>query len=163
MYIDNKFVEKYDGLINARLERAGIHGDAFTDIKGKIYERIMTSNSYDPDRGKITTWLWNICRSVISNEVKKNSRSQDVLDHPTLNLDEAYSVIGPEDAGTIQDELSRLFEASDMSYRDEAIVRDVYLEEYTYQQVADKNGMSLEAVKKVITRAMQALRAVAQA
>jgi hypothetical protein len=61
MYIDDKFVKDYDNLISDRLAKAGLTGDTFDLIKSKVYERILMSNSYDPDKGKITTWL---CKEV---------------------------------------------------------------------------------------------------
>lgn len=160
MQIDNSFVKKYDALINDRLDKAGLTGDMFDTVKSRIWERVMTSDSYDPDKGKISTWLWNICRSVISNEKKKASRSQDVLDHgELLSLDQAQVFIGSEDAGTAEDELARVFRrASSISQRDKEIVKDHYLKQMTVPEVVDKYGMEKRAVEQVIYRAMQALR-----
>jgi len=164
MDIDDKFVETYDALINKRLTKAGLHGELREEIKCRIYERVLASESYDASRGKLSTWLWQICRSVISNEVKRHDRSQDVLDHqPLLTLEEASNIIGAEDAGAAEDAVSKLTKAAGVSERDADIVLAIYGHEKPYQQVADEFDMGLEAVKKVAYRTMKALRIQAEA
>ena len=158
MYIDDNFVKEYDGLITKKIARSGISGELFDHIKVKIYERIMASDSFDPKKGKMSTWLWSICRSVISNEVKKHGRSQGVMDHQPLQLEDANNVIGQEDAGTAADELNRLIKKADLSERDEAILRDSHLRAITSQEIAANYGMERRAVEQVLYRAMKALR-----
>lgn len=164
MYIDDKFVKDYDNLISDRLAKAGLTGDTFDLIKSKVYERILMSNSYDPDKGKITTWLWNICRSVISNEVKKFNRSQDALDDVVnrVHIDDAGSVIGQEDAGSSADELERLFNVSSLSERDLRLVREHHIQGLSMPDVASKYDMETRTVEQVIYRSMKALRQAAR-
>jgi len=116
--------------------------------------------SYDVKRGPFTTWLGWVTKSVVSNAAKKKARSEDALDH-AVGLEVAANVIGEEDAGDARDELARVFQAAELSRRDEGIMRDIYLEGYTYEEVADRHGMGLEAVKKLVYRAMKVLREVA--
>jgi RNA polymerase sigma factor (sigma-70 family) len=163
MHIDEKFVKKYDGLIKDRLDRMGITGDAFDEIRAKVYERILTSDSYDPMRGKISTWLWQVIRSVVSNERKKASRSKDALDHDLLSLDEATHIIGPEDAGEARDEIHRLIDAADIVPRDKRIFLDFHLNGYTSKDLALKHDMNQRTVEQIIFRTMQALREIAAA
>ena len=160
--IDDNFVKQYDGLIKERLTRLGIRDpDEFDDLHNKVYERLMTSSAYDPKRGKVSTWLWTICRSVVSNERKKASRSQDVLDQDTVDLQSASSIIGQEDAGTARDEIDRLLSASGLSPRDQRMVIAYHINGLTMQELADKYGLTLRATEQVVYRSMKALRAVA--
>ena len=159
MYMDKEFVKKYDGLITSKINKAGIFGDQFDHIRAKVYERILASNSYDPNKGKITTWLWQVCRSVIANEVKKHSRSQDAMDHQPLQLDDANNIIGQEDAGTALDEIDRIMGAAiGISHRDKEIVKMSYLQNSSTVDIAEKYDMEQRAVEQVIYRAMKALR-----
>ncbi len=158
--VNNGFVKKYDKLISSKLHRAGLYGDTFDHVKAKVYERILGSNSYDPNKGKVSTWLWNICRSVISNEVKKHNRSQDAMDHPSLSLDDANNIIGEGDAGTAKDEVARIMSKANLSDRDESIVRDHYMIGKTAPEIASKYDMETRTVEQVIYRAMRALRQV---
>ncbi len=158
MYIDDEFVKKYDGLVKDRIERSGIRGETFDHIRSKVWERVMASESYDETRGKISTWLWQITRSVISNETKKMSRSQDALDHAALDLDDVHNRIGDEDAGDINDEITRMFDGANLSQRDQSIMRDHHLSGYSSKEIESKYGMEQRAVEQVIYRAMKALR-----
>jgi len=163
MDINDEFVRQYDQLISSHLQRAGLTGESFDDIKAKVYERILTSDNYDPDKGKISTWLWYVVRSVIRNEGKRKSRSKDALDHETVDLDSIHNIIGPEDAGTAGDELDRVFRQAPLSVRDKRMVKDYHLEEYTMAELAERYNLSLRATEQVIYRAMKALRQVAEA
>ncbi len=158
--VNDGFVKKYDSLISSRVRRAGFYGDRFDHIKSKIYERILSSNSYDPNKGKVTTWLWNVCRSVISNEVKKHVRSQDAMDHPSLSLDDANNVIGEGDAGTAKDEVARIMSKAKLAPRDESIIRDYHMIGMTAPEIAELYDMETRTVEQVIYRAMKALRQV---
>ena len=158
MHIDDKFIKQYDSLVVKLVKKARVHGDDFDRIKAAVWLRVMESDNYDESKGKISTWLWFVGRSAIGNELKKMSRSQDALDHIDLSLEDVSNVIGDEDAGTNLDELDRIFNSSGVSERDERIVKDIYLREMTYAEAAISNGIELEAVKKVMYRAMKALR-----
>ncbi len=161
MHIDEKFVKKYDGLIKDRLTRMGFQGEQFDDIRAKVYERILRSDSYDPVRGKISTWLWQVIRSVASNEVKKAKRSQDALDHDLLSIDEAQHIIGPEDAGEARDEIKRLLDAADIVPRDKHIFKQFHLEGWTAKELALKHELSQRNVEQILFRTMKALRQAA--
>lgn len=163
MQVDEKFVKQYDALIRKRIESAKVPMDIKEDLVGLVYERILTSNNYNPEKGKITTWLWHICNSVISNEVKKHKRSQDVLDVGKVSLEAASQVIGQEDAGTTRDELERVFDATDLSHRDKAIVKLHYIQGLTTDELAVRYDVGKRAIEQIIFRAMKALRATAQA
>lgn len=163
MYIDNKFVSKYDGLINDRIKKASLPPQLHDTIKAKIYERILSSNNYDPNKSKLTTWLWKICASVISNEKVNLSRSKDIMDHEYLSIDQVTNLIGQEDAGDTLDEIDRIFKATVLSSRDKKIVRMYYLEEWTAKELSLMFGLEVRNVEKIIERAMKALRQTAEA
>lgn len=163
MHIDKNYVKKYDGLIKDRLTRMGITGEEFDAIRVKIYERLLTSDSYDPKRGKMSTWLWQVIRSVVSNERKKASRSKDALDHDLLSLDEATHIIGPEDAGEALDEIHRTIAAADLLPRDKRIFLDFHLNGYTAKDLALRYNLQQRNVEQILFRVMKALRQIAAA
>lgn len=158
MNIDDSFVKKYDGLIHDRIEKAKLPPSVYDDIKGKVYERIMTSNSYDPQKGKVSTWVWNICRSVISNEVKKHGRSKDALDYHPMSLEDASNIIGNEDAGTAEDEIIRIMEGADVLPRDKQIMVDYHLHGASTDHLSQQHNLSVRAVEQILYRTLKALR-----
>ena len=161
MKIDSKFIKEYGRLIRSRLRANGVKSYELDDYESLVYTRLLSHFSYDEKRGPFTTWLGWVVRSVVSNERKKEGNSTDALDHAS-DLSAAVNVIGDEDAGTAMDELARVFKASDLSERDKRLVKDIHIEGYTYKEAAERFGMSLEAVSKVVSRAMAALRSVAE-
>ena len=158
MRIDNKFIEEYDGLIKKRLAASGLYGERQDNMKSKVYERVLRSESYDPKRGELSTWLWQIVRSVISNETKKEQRSKDVMDNECLQFESIGAIIGQESAGSPADELTRIFEDSKLSTRDESMVRDYYLNNCSLKDLGRLYKMKSRAVEQVIYRAMKTLR-----
>ena len=158
--VDNEFIKKYDKLIKHMLVKLGVDSQDIHDMSVLVYERLMSHWTYNEERGSFNTWLGYVVRSVVSNHRQKKARSHDALDH-SLPLEVASNVIGDEDAGDAKDELTRIFEAAELTRRDEGIMRDIYLEGHTYEEAADRHGMGLEAVKSVVYRAMKALRLAA--
>ena len=158
MKIDNKFIEEYDGLIIKRLADAGLYGDSLENMKSKVYERVLRSESYDPERGELSTWLWQVVRSVISNEFKKMRNSKDVMDNECLTVEEIGAIIGHEDAGTAADELDRIFDQAQLSERDESMMRDYYLNNCNLKDLERIYDMKDRAVEQVIYRSMKTLR-----
>jgi len=166
MDIDNEFVEKYRGLVRDRIAAHKIYDLELRDlIESRVWERVIGSNGYDPKKGAISTWLYNICRSVVSHELARKARSTDLLDQAdNLSLDEAKHYIGEEDAGTPADELDRIFKkTTSVSKRDRKMLKLAHLEGYTHKEIADKFDVSEAAVQKATHRALLALQATAQA
>jgi RNA polymerase sigma factor (sigma-70 family) len=159
--IDDEFFKKYSHLIADRVHKEGVPKHEVDEYVGLVYERLLSNFSYDPERGKLTTWLGWVVKSVVSNERKRQGRSQDALDH-SVGLEAANTVIGAEDAGTVRDELERVFAAAGLSDRDERIVRDFHLEGYSAIEIARKRDMGVHAVQKILVRAMKALRDAAE-
>ena len=158
MKIDNKFIEEYDGLIIERLVTAGLYGERQDNMKSKVYERILRSENYDPEKGELSTWLWQVVRSVLSNEFRKKRDSKDVMDNKCLTIEETGAIIGHEDAGTAADELDRIFEEAQLSERDESMMRDFYLDNCSRKDLERIYGMKDRAVEQVIYRSMKKLR-----
>ena len=158
MRIDDNFIKEYDGLIIKRLSIAGIYGERQEDMKSKVYERILSSDNYDPEKGELSTWLWQVVRSVLSNEFKKQRRSKDIMDNDHLTLEEIGATIGPEDAGTISDELTRIFAETNISERDESMMRDYYLNNCSLEDLVRLYDMKDRAVEQVIYRSLKTLR-----
>lgn len=162
MNIDTEFVKQYDGMITHILLRAGARGERFDTIKSKVYERLLGSENYDPTKGKISTWLWYVVRSVIRNETKLQHRSKDALDQECAPIEEAYNVVGHEDAGTAGDEIDRMLRRAPISQRDREIFEKFHLEAYRAKELARDYDLSLRTVEQILYRVMQTLRSMAE-
>ena len=161
MNIDDEFFKKYHNLIKDRVNKEGIPNQEVEEYVGLVYERLLSNFSYDEERGPFTTWLGWVVKSVVSNERKKEKRSQDALDH-AVGLEAANTVIGAEDAGTVNDELDRVFAAAKVSERDKKILRDFHLEGYTAGQIAKRHSLQLQSVYSILKRGIKALREAAE-
>jgi len=161
--IDNQFVADYNKWIIEGIRRMGIRDhDAIDEYRWLVYERLLSHNNYDETKGKVTTWLNSVVRSVVSNQAKKLSRSEDVLDQTDrLGLDDAGSYFGNEDAGDTRDEIDRILGAVVASKRDKDIFLEVMLAERGRKEVAEEFGVGVEVVNKVVTRTLSKAQAIA--
>ena len=158
MNIDNDFVKQYARLVMDRITRRTHHDPDLTDTcYAKVWERVMQSDNYDEDKGAVSTWLYYIVESVVSNEQKKRARSKDALDH-AVDLDAGNNVIGAEDAGTAEDELTRLFRNAQVSPQHMRIFKSYHLEDMSRREIAVRYGLPEETVKSILARTMKTLR-----
>lgn len=158
--IDQEYVEQYDKLIRHILKTVcHVSWDKEDDYAADVYKRLLINPSYNPERGPYTTWLGYVVRSVVSNNRRKEARSQDALDH-SMDLDAANNVIGAEDAGTAEDELQRIFNAAKgkVSERDLEIVWGSHVDNIPRSELAKKYGLSVDGIGSVLTRTMKVLR-----
>lgn len=168
MDITDDFVDQYSNMVNARvharLKREPDLYDADLEpvITSAVWERVLRTDNYDEDKGAVSTWLFYIIESVISNEIKKYKRSEDALDNYAQPLETAHNVIGAEDAGTAGDELTRLLDHAMrqnlVHARDVRILKDKHLGGYTAEELAKRYDLEVSTIYSILRDTMQALR-----
>lgn len=158
MKVDNEFVKKYDSLIRHILkEDLHIPVSKIDEFTSEVYMRLLSHPSYDEERGPFTTWLKYVIRSVSGHKIEKENRSRDALDN-SIDLDSAHNIIGQEDAGTVEDELDRVFNATQVSPQHLEVFKSYHLEGSTRKEIAERFDLPEETVKSILTRVMKALR-----
>ena len=104
----------------------------------------------DPE--SFTTWLYRIARNTAYQHFRGRMKPCDLRDNiapPDEPTDDAFS---PEDAARVHEGLKRIHPA----HREALVLR--FLEQLSYQQVAEVLGCSLNTVKSRIHYAKLALR-----
>ena len=99
-----------------------------------------------------TTWLYRIARNTAYQQLKGRKRSCELNDDIVPPDEETGDVFSPEDAARIHDGLKKLHPA----HREVLVLR--FLEQMSYQQVAEILGCNLNTVKSRIHYAKLALR-----
>lgn len=120
----------------------------------KIWQNIQT---YNPEKGKLATWLFNIARntaidfkrSKYFNQLQKNQNAEKLV-----GVDVVQAVSNPiiDTLG-----LKQLVEKLTPVCRD--VIEWMYFEGYTQQEIADQKGIPLGTVKSRTRLALKELRA----
>ena len=111
-----EFVAQHDPLVTTallRISRRSIRSEAdLLDLKQAVYLRIWETNyldRYDATKGKFSTYIWAVARSVFSNWCDKNSRDP-------LNFAKGIIEVQPQDGR----KTGRVSLNSHPAFRDEA-------------------------------------------
>jgi RNA polymerase sigma-70 factor (ECF subfamily) len=99
-----------------------------------------------------TTWLYRIARNTALQQIRKNKRSCELHDNIVLPDEQPSDAFSPADAARIHDGLKKL----DPAHREVLALR--FLEQMSYQQVAEIFGCNLNTVKSRIYYAKLALK-----
>jgi RNA polymerase sigma-70 factor (ECF subfamily) len=125
--------------------------DAFLKIWDKI-------GSYDPNKGRLYTWMVNISRNLAidklrSKEISKQKKT-DSIDASVYSFDKSNY----EETSTDYIGMSKVMEK--LSADQKQVIDLVYLQGYTHSQVADDFDIPLGTVKTRIKSGMSKLRAI---
>ena len=134
----------------------GDRGDA-EDVTQKTFVAAWTSRaSYDPAKGRLSTWLVTITRRRIADTLETRRRVrelQEKLQRFAVTDDEAISSdIDLGDRLLLADEIDRLEPDA------QRVVRLAFYDDLTHQQIAARLDMPLGTVKSHIRRSLTRLR-----
>lgn len=123
--------------------------DVVSSVFVKVYERW---DSYDPERASVSTWIYTITRSAVTDYYRKRQVHSEYADYMDADLEEIPEDSGDEMLDRLADGLTRLKEKE----RDVIVLH--YYEGYTLKQVADMMGMSYINAKVLHKKALGNLR-----
>ena len=134
----------------------GDRGDA-EDVTQKTFVSAWTSRaSYDPAKGRLSTWLVTITRRRIADTLETRRRVrelQEKLQRFAVTDDEAISSdIDLGDRLLLADEIDQLEPDA------QRVVRLAFYDDLTHQQIATRLDMPLGTVKSHIRRSLTRLR-----
>jgi RNA polymerase sigma-70 factor (ECF subfamily) len=137
------------------LRLLGDRGDA-EDVTQKTFVSAWTSRaSYDPAKGKLSTWLVAIARRRIADTLDARARVRALQDE-LQRFAAPDQLVGPEidlgDRLLLADEIQRLEPEA------QRVMRLAFYDDLTHQQIADRLGMPLGTVKSHIRRSLTRLR-----
>jgi RNA polymerase sigma-70 factor (ECF subfamily) len=133
----------------------GDRGDA-EDVTQKTFVSAWTSRaSYDPAKGRLSTWLVTITRRRIADTLDARRRVrelQEKLQRFTVTDEPMSSDIDLGDRLLLADEIDRLEPDA------QRVVRLAFYDDLTHQQIATRLDMPLGTVKSHIRRSLTRLR-----
>lgn len=137
------------------LRLLGDRGDA-EDVTQKTFVSAWTSRaSYDPEKGKISTWLVTITRRRIADTLEARRRVrelQEQLQRFAAAEDASVPDIDLGDRLLLADEIDQLEPDA------QRVVRLAFYDDLTHQQIATRLDMPLGTVKSHIRRSLTRLR-----
>lgn len=122
--------------------------DIFQDTWVGVIGKMHTLRNIE----SFTTWLYQIARNTAFQQIRKKKRSCEIHDDIVLPDDQPIDAFSPADAAKIHDGLKKLHPA----HREVLALR--FLEQMSYQQVAEIVGCNLNTVKSRIHYAKLALK-----
>src|SRR6478735_9296922 len=133
----------------------GDRGDA-EDVTQKTFVSAWTSRaSYDPAKGRLSTWLVTITRRRIADTLDARRRVrelQEKLQRFAVTDEPLSSEIDLGDRMLLADEIDRLEPDA------QRVVRLAFYDDLTHQQIATRLDMPLGTVKSHIRRSLTRLR-----
>lgn len=137
------------------LRLLGDRGDA-EDVTQKTFVSAWTSRaSYDPAKGKMSTWLVTITRRRIADTLEARRRVrelQEKLQALTLPDERSQTDVDLGDRLLLADEIDQLEPDA------RQVVRLAFYDDLTHQQIATRLAMPLGTVKSHIRRSLIRLR-----
>ena len=170
-YLDNLY-EQYSKLVYGRVQKylAGSFGADIDDLHQDCWARIITKlHTFNPERGKFSTWSWRVCQSVLN----KGYRRRRKLYHRYPSLEEGLDENRIEDKiedKSVSNELLRrdMKQALSELMQSNPEVQDILFEmvgglhtgaslpdRINYREIARKTGTNDARVSKVFKTILQ--------
>ncbi len=144
------------------------------DVAQRVFNNAWAAReSFDPDRANASTWIYTIADRLIIDVLAQRTAQQhrlvigfEPLTSATADEGEGAAWMEPEDDGAvpIPEEADRPFVAdlvrqalAGLSKSDREVLELCYFEQLSYEQIADRLGVSVQAVGPRLTRARQRL------
>lgn len=127
------------------------------DVTQEIFIAVMRSLGHFEERARFSTWLYTIVNRQIADFYRSRSRRDDPQ---AVSLEQVeYMVAAPGMGGEYGDETALVLKALGTlpeHYQDIILAR--FIDGLTFAEIAAERDQSLEAVKSLFRRAIQALR-----
>ncbi len=152
-YLYDHYTHALYGIIVRIIPNEDLAEEVLQDGFLKIWEKIQ---SYDPNKGRLFTWMLNLVRNLAIDKTRAKEFSQrrktDGIDNFVSRLDQTNRVEQAVDAIGIKEVLKRLPEEQRL------VIEKIYLGGFTHAEVSDEYGIPLGTVKTRVRAAMIELR-----
>jgi len=125
--------------------------DIVSDVFYKALERI---NSYDPEKGVFSAWLYRIARNTVIDKYRTKKTTVDIDD--IFDLGEDTRLEEKLDAEATLKKVSKYLEKLNAKQREIVTLR--VWEELSYKEIADIVGSTENAVKMAFSRTIREVR-----
>ncbi|KUG09557.1 RNA polymerase sigma factor [Solirubrum puertoriconensis] len=107
---------------------------------------------YQPGAAKLSTWLYRVALNVAISDLRRRTRQPNIS---ALEPDAPYAAPPPDDLG---DDLAQLYRAIERLSEVEKAFVLLYLEERSYEEMADILGITQNNVRVKMHRVQEKLR-----
>jgi RNA polymerase sigma-70 factor (ECF subfamily) len=134
--------------------------EAAEDVLQEVFVSVWRfRNTYDPNRGKLTTWLHRITVNQCSKEKARKAPAAVSLEEKGIDLPEMKHQFQPEDILVNKMEYERLLramDALDTKHRSILVLR--YFNDLSYQEIAEALEIPLGTVKSRLNQSLRYLK-----
>jgi RNA polymerase sigma-70 factor (ECF subfamily) len=152
-YLYEKYSRALFGVILRIISDRDLAEEVFHDAFVKITQKI---DSYDESKGRLYTWMANICRNSAIDKIRSKEISQS---SKTNTIDDF--VYGLEGGAQTQEKIDGIGvkELMDQLNTDQKfIIEYIYFQGYTHSEIAEEFDIPLGTVKSRLRAALQVLK-----
>lgn len=134
--------------------------EAAEDIVADVFSQVwQTGKQYNPDNGRVMTWLLRQCRLLALDWLRSNNKAMPhVTESPRTGI-----ATSADRESTLTDAFqfgSKVYSAiATLSERERDLLAMAFFRGLTYQEIAQQTTLSLGAVASAIKKALATLRA----
>jgi len=145
--IDTEFLDEYSKMISKYLWSKKLEGrDEFDNLYSMVVIKLMESvNKYDKKRGKVSTWITWVMRTVVSNYFRH--KQQDATHNALPVLEDMVEEFTDSLLAILRNATSLL------TQEEHRLIIQHYHEGYSHREIANALGRNENAVKVQIHRA----------
>lgn len=150
-YIYDKWADALYGLIYNICKDEAIAKDVLQDTFVKIWEK---SDSYDPQKAKLFTWIYQIARNKAIDAYRRIKKSQ------TENIQKANFIVSNSrsDQQLYHSELEEHISMLEPKYQE--VLQSLFYEGLTHVEMSKKTGIALGTIKTRLRIALRELREI---
>ena len=143
------------GIILTRVSDAGMAENLLQDVFVKAWRR---RELYDPSKGRIFTWLFNITRSICIDYLRSKAHKQAKAS--VLSDDLSEVVPGKQTDRFPTDGIGVREMVSNLRTEEKEVIELMYFKGFTQREIANLMNIPLGTVKTRMRRAIKNLRAI---
>ena len=154
-YLYDHYSAALYGVVNRLIKNEDIAQEVLQDAFLKIWDRI---DSYNPDKGKLFTWMLNLTRNLAIDKTRSKEMSKG---RKTDDLDLLVNKIDRQEQSELQVDAIGLKEVLDqLPVEQKFVVEYLYLRGYTQSELAEEFDIPLGTVKTRTRLALLELRTI---
>ncbi|QDH81378.1 sigma-70 family RNA polymerase sigma factor [Echinicola soli] len=152
-YLYEKYSRALFAVISRVINDHDIAEEVFHDAFVKIIRRI---DSYDESKGRLYTWMANVCRNAAIDKTRSKEFSKDsktnTIDHYVYGLEGASGTTEAVDGIGVKELITTLNEEQRF------VVECIYFKGYTHSEISEEFEIPLGTVKSRIRAALGVLK-----
>ncbi|GGZ41590.1 RNA polymerase [Echinicola pacifica] len=152
-YLYDKYSHALFAVISRVIRDRDIAEEVFHDAFVKIIRKI---DSYDESKGKLYTWMANVCRNAAIDKTRSKEFSQN---SKTNTIDQyVYGLEGASGTAQIVDGIGVKELMTSLSEEQRFVIECIYFKGYTHSEISEEFEIPLGTVKSRIRAALGVLK-----